>query len=99
MDNVVRNDESAGEKEVLLENSAEITRAYSWKKGHECSFSEKGKKKDKKGKTFKIRPKLYKIWKYFKKGSLMCVIIACMKQLEYALITSRFGKFSHTCQT
>ena len=92
MDNVVRNDESAGEKEVLLENSAEITRAYSWKKGHECNFSEKG------GKKLKLGQNCTKFENILKRAA-SCVTIACMKQLEYALITSRFGKFSHTCQT
>ena len=99
MDNVVRNDESAGEKEVLLENSAEITRAYSWKKGHECNFSEKGKKKrTKKAKHLKLGQNCTKFENILKRAA-SCVTIACMKQLEYALITSRFGKFSHTCQT
>ena len=28
---------------------------------------------------------MYKIWKYFEKGSLICATVPHMKQLEYAL--------------
>ena len=44
------------------------------------------KKRAKKGQIiWKFEQKWTKLENILKKGSLMCVIIACMKQLEYAL--------------
>ena len=42
-------------------------------------------KKGKRAKYFKIWAKMYKIRKYFEKGSLICATVPHMKQLEYAL--------------
>ena len=50
-------------------------------------FQKKGKKKVKNGQNIKkFGQKCTKFENIFKKGSLMFATIACMKQLEYALL-------------
>ena len=51
-----------------------------------CNFSEKRGTKGKEGQNiWKFEQKYTKFANILKKGNLMCVTIACMKQLEYAL--------------
>ena len=47
-------------------------------------FRKRAKKGQERAKYLKIWAKIYKLWKYFEKGSLMRATIAHMKQLEYA---------------
>ena len=78
-----------------------VDRATSIKKWHACDFSEKGLKKDKKGKNVgKFGQKCTKFENVLKKGSLMRAPIALMKKLEYALVyicfkEILFSKFSY----
>ena len=56
-------------------------------KGMRAIFQKKDKKRAKKGKIFEnLGKNVQKFENILKKGSLMCATIACMKQLEYALL-------------
>ena len=73
-----------------------IDRAYYRKKGNACKSLEKGQKKKTKKKKGKKGQNIWKFWKkctkfeyILKKGSLMRATLACMKQLEYAMIDTK----------
>ena len=56
-------------------------------KGMRAIFQKKDKKRAKKGKIFEnLGKNVQKFENILEKGSLMCATIACMKQLEYALL-------------
>ena len=55
-------------------------------KGMHVIFQKNDKKGKKRAKCLKIRQKFTKFKNILKKGSLMCATVACIKQLEYALV-------------
>ena len=55
-------------------------------KGMHVIFQKNDKKGKKRAKCLKIRQKCTKFKNILKKGSLMCATIACIKQLDYALV-------------
>ena len=61
-----------------------------------CGFSEKESKKGKKWQNiWKFGQKCTKSENILKKGSFICATIACMKQLEYALLFERTHQISY----
>ena len=52
----------------------------------------------KRAKYLKIWAKMYKIWKYFEKGSLIYATITCMNQLEYAPVDIKSAILYFVCQ-